>query len=299
MPTMRPSLAAASLLRPATFAALLALPACGGGGPVDFGEGGGDGEGGGASTSDGAGGGATGPAIEIRMRSSTAPFPHTDGLSGQTPTAYTSGLRSLTLFRAKSDPEPFVVFDLGENPVEVDYADGADTLVYTARASELPEATFTLARVVHTHVRYRIAATMHSMGLVVPGAFDNVQVMSDGTLIDGQLRDAGYFEYTFEGGGQSFPASGNDAPVPEFTSSGGFEVVRENGEWAYYFPVSLVVSPNLTDDVQVVLSVNMHECYRWQDQTSPGYQAGVFDVTPTSFEPVQRFGANSFGLTIE
>jgi len=297
MTTMRSSIAAASLLRPATFAALLALPACGGGGPVDFGEGGGGGGGGG--TSDGAGGGATGPAIEIRMRSSTAPFPHGDGLSGQTPSAHTSGLRSLTLYRSKNDPEPFVVFDLGQSPVEVDYADGADTLVYTARASDMPEATFTRARVVHTHVRYRVAAMVHTMGLSVPGSFDNVQVMSDGTLIDGQLRDAGYFEYTFEGGGQTFPMTGNDAPVPEYTSSGGFEVVRENGEWAYYFPVSLVVSPNLTEDLSVVLSVNMHESYRWQDQSSPGYQAGVFDVTPTSFEPVLRFGANSFALGAE
>jgi hypothetical protein len=296
MTTMRSLLSVPRALRLST---LLLLPACGGGGPVDFGEGGG-GEGGGTSTSDGgAGGGGTGPNVEIRMRSSTAPFPHTDELSGQTPTAHSSGLRSLTLFRSKSDPSPFVVFDLGENPVEVDYADGADTLAYTARASDLPEATFTVARVVHTHVRYRVAATMHAMGLVVPGFFDNVQVMSDGTLLDGQLRDAGYFEYTFEGGGQSFPASGDDAPVPEYTSSGGFEVVRENGEWAYYFPVSLVVTPNITEDVQVVLSVNMHESYRWQDQTSPGYMSGVFDVTPTSFEPVLQFGANSFALTIE
>ena len=305
MNTMRSSIPTSSLLRLSALsalAALIALPACGGGGPVEFGEGGG-GEGFGGSTSStsdgGAGGGLSGPSVQIRMRSSTAPFPHGDGLSGQTPSAHTSGLRSLTLFRSPTDPDPFVVFDLGENPVEVDYADGADTLVYTTRASAMPEATFTVARVVHTHVRYRVAATMHAMGFVVPGFFDNLQVMSDGTRVDGQKRDAGYFEYVFEGGGQSFPASGNDAPVPEYTSSGGFEVVREDGEWAYYFPVSLVVTPDITDDVQVVLSVNMHESYRWQDQSLPDYQPGVFDVTPTSFEPVLRFGANSFALTLE
>ena len=43
----------------------------------------------------------------------------------------------------------------------------------------------------------------------------------------------------------------------------------------------------------------MHESFRWQDQATPGYTAGVLDVTPFSFEPVVRSGATSFKVTIK
>ena len=286
----------------------LSLTACGSTVPVGGFDGGGgqgeaggaDGGGGGSTATDGGGGAGVGGAnIEIHMRSSTAPFAHMDGLAGQTPTMHKSGVRSLTLFRQMGDPEPLEVFDFGQDSVEVDYADGADTLVYTAKAADLPQATFTVARVVHTYVKYDVAATMHYMGLTIPGNFDNMQVMSDGTLVDGTLRDAGYYEYTFNGANQSFPVSGTNAPVPEYDAGGGFNVVFEDGEWAYYFPVNLPVDPSLETDVSVILSVNMHESFRWQDQPTAGYATGVFDVTPTTFEPVLRFGANTFSLSLE
>jgi len=255
--------------------------------------GGGDGDGGGGSPATGTGN------IEIRMRATTATFPHADGLSGQTPLAHSSGVRSLQLFESESDSEPLTVFDFGEESMEVSYADGADTLIYTAKAADLPLKTFTRARVVHSHVRYRVASTMHANGFDLPGEFDNLQVLSDGTLIDGQMRDHGYFEYEFEGGAQSFPLSGTDAPVPAWSGAGGFSVEFEDGEWAYYFPVNLPVNPDLDSDVAVIFVVNMHESFRWSDESAPDFSAGVFDTTPSTFEPVMRFGANSFALAIE
>jgi hypothetical protein len=47
------------------------------------------------------------------------------------------------------------------------------------------------------------------------------------------------------------------------------------------------------------VEVNMSESFRWEDQALPGYTAGVYDTTPTSFEPIRRFGANSYVLTYE
>ena len=126
-----------------------------------------------------------------------------------------------------------------------------------------------------------------------------MQVLSDGTSIDGELRDHGYFEYAFEAGSMSFPLSGTDAPVPAWSGAGGFSVAFEDGEWAYYFPVDLAIDPELDGDLAVVLEVNMHESFRWSDQASPDFAAGVFDTTPSSFEPVMRFGANAFELSIE
>jgi hypothetical protein len=274
-----------------------------GGGGSGVGGSGGDGQTSSTSTTSSAGGGGAGEGgganIEIHLRSSTAPFTHMDGLAGQTPTAHSSGVKSLRLYRMMGDPDPLQVFDFGQDSVEVDYADGADTLIYTAKAADLPQATFTIARVVHTYVKYKIDATMHYMGFDIPGEFDNMQVMTDGSLVDGQLRDAGYYEYTFMGANMTVPVSGNDAPVPEYDAGGGFTVVFEGGEWAYYFPVNLPVNPNIAADVSVILDVNMHESFRWQDETMPAYMTGVFDVTPNSFESVLRFGANSFAVALQ
>lgn len=257
-----------------------------------------EGQGGGADGSGGAAG-ASDAVVTIRFRATTAPFDHQDGLSGQTPLEHYSGVRDLQLFRGVDDPDPVTIFDLDDDFVEIGYNEGDDTVVASVLASELPEGTYTLARTVHTHVRYRVASTMHVGGLAMPGEFDCLQVLSDGTLLDGQPRDHGYYEYLFTTLGQSFPSSGSDAPLPMSRETGGFTAVLEQGEWAYYYPVSLAVTPDLTDDVDVVLHVNMHESFRWEDEPTAGFQPGVFDTTPTEFEPVITFGANSYWMSLE
>lgn len=256
---------------------------------------------GGQGTSEG-GAGSTepeGPTVTIRFRSHTDPFDHDDGLSGQTPIEHLSGLRKLQLFTSPTDPSPVTIFDFGSDFVEVSYDDGADTAVYSLPASSLPSGTYTMARVVHSHVRYRVAGTMHANGWHLPGEFDNLQVLSDGTMLDGQLRNHGYYEYVFVTGNQEFPASGTNAPLPQGWDTGGFSVGFDDGEWSYSFPVELVVSPALAQDLAVVLEVNMFESFRWQDQELAGYQPGVLDSTPLASEPVIHFGANDFWLTVE
>ncbi|MCS6899456.1 MAG: hypothetical protein NZX77_06760 [Polyangiaceae bacterium] len=42
----------------------------------------------------------------------------------------------------------------------------------------------------------------------------------------------------------------------------------------------------------------MFESFRWKDENKSGFLPKIFDVTPTSFEPVQRFGANSFEVKL-
>jgi hypothetical protein len=70
----------------------------------------------------------------------------------------------------------------------------------------------------------------------------------------------------------------------------------ENGEWAYQFPTKLEVDPDTDTNFTHIFRVNMHESYRWADQDGPGFAPGVFDTTPTTFEPVKQFGANSFEI---
>jgi len=271
-----------------------------------FGEGGAGGEsatGGDATGGDAAGGAGgsafVGPAITIHLRANAAFFEHTDGLSGQTPIAHSAGMRKFTLYRDASDPEPVTIFDMGEDHVEVGFNDGDDTVVFVADAAAVPNATYTLARVVYGHVRYRVASTLHNGGLNLSGEFDNMQVLSDGSRVDGELRDSGYYEYVFEAAGMEFPTSGTGAAVPEYSVAGGFSVKFEEGEWAYYFPVNLPVTADLTEDIDVVMQVNMFESFRWVDQDEPEFAAGVFDTTATTFEPVLRFGANQFDVLVE
>jgi len=276
----------------------------GGAGGADPGEPGGAGAGAGmgeagATAQGGAGGVVDGPTITIRFRAHTDPFAHDDGLNGQTPISHSSGVRKLQLFKDPSDPNPITVFDFGSTFVEIGYDDGDDTSVYTLPAKSLPTGMYTMARVVHSHVRYRVSSTMHTNGLSLPGEFDNMQVLSDGTLLDGQVRNHGYYEYVFLTGGQQFPTSGNNAPLPQGWNTGGFSVGVESGEWAYSFPVDLALTPDLAADLDVVLEVNMFESFRWQDQDQPGYAPGVFDTNPIVSEPVVHFGANSYWLTLE
>lgn len=266
-----------------------------------FGDGGAGGEDATGGDAAGGAGGApfVGPAITIRMRADAKAFEHDDGLSGQTPISHVAGLRKFSLYRDGSDPDPVTIFDLGENHVEVGFNDGDDTEIFVADAAKIPKATYTVARAVYGHVRYRVASTMHANGLDLPGEFDNMQVLSDGTLVDGEVRDSGYYEYVFSTAGMDFPTTGSNAPVPEYSVTGGFSVVFEDGEWAYYFPVNLPVTEDLTSDVDVILQVNMFESFRWSDQDEPGFEPGVFDTTPTTFEPVLRFGANQFDVVVE
>jgi hypothetical protein len=231
------------------------------------------------------------------MTATTAPFPHSDGLSGQTPVTHTSGLRSYRLFRDKADKQGVTVFDLGKGFVEVSYDDGADTLVAEVPVTSIPEGVYTRAQVVHTHVRYRIKATAHNGGFAVPGEFDNVQVMSDGTTLDGVERQSGYYRYVFQATGASFPLEGQGAPIPTQPDSGGFSVSFVGGQWIYEFPVSFTIDHGTGGVTDVALHVNMFESFRWKDENKPGFLPKVFDVTPTSFEPVLRFGANSFEVT--
>lgn len=255
-------------------------------------------EGGAGGSEDGGADEGGGSEVRIHMASSTAPFNHQDGLAGQTPLEHVSGVKSLTLYE-QAGGEPYVVFDYGQDAAEVDYANDADTVVYTAKTADLKDGVYKIARVVHSWVRYRVEATLHSGGLSIPGQFDNFQAMSDNTRYDGTVYDAGDYEYVFDTGSMQFPTSGSGAPIPELPDTGGFSVVFEDGEWAYYFPINLPVDSSFGSDADVILGVNMHESFRWMDQDATDYEDGVFDTTATSFEPVLHFGANSFDLTIE
>lgn len=238
-----------------------------------------------------------GPQLYFHVRATTAPFAHTDGFSGQTATATKQGIRALRLLRSATDPSPVVIFDHGKGFVEAGYDDGDDTLVGSASAASLPSGRFTVAQIVVTHSRFHVTTTMHAAGANVPGDFDCVQTLSDDTTLDGVTHPAGWYRYVFETGGTKYPQEGSGAILPTSPENGGFTLKSSGGERWYELPIDLVIDPALAADRTIVIQVNMDHAFRWEDQDLPSYTKGVYDTTPSTYEPVRHFGANAFTVT--
>ncbi|MBX3264108.1 MAG: hypothetical protein KF782_30835 [Labilithrix sp.] len=241
---------------------------------------------------------ADGPRVVISLKGTTAPFAHTDGWSGATPKKQIVAIRSLYLLRSPTDASPVKVFDHGAKAVETDLVTGEKVEVASVVAKTLPAGVFTVAKAGVAYVRYSVPARMHSI-VRVDGQYDNVQSLSDGAVIDGVVRGKGHFRYAFVANGTTYGTlEGEDAPVPAVSTSGGLTLDTSGPQSFYVFPVQVAIDPNVGVDHEVGLELNVHESFRWQDQTALGYTQGVFDTTPYTFEPVMAFGANALKLTI-
>ncbi|HEY3357659.1 MAG TPA: hypothetical protein VGQ83_30685 [Polyangia bacterium] len=292
MPRRLPAALATALLVPLMLAFLVPLAGC----PPERGEPGGDA---GTPALDGGADGPAGPQLVFHVRTSTAPFPHADGLAGQTARDAWQGIRSLHLLRAPDDSAPVLVFDHGDDFVEAGYNDGDDTIVGRAALASIPAGVYVRARIGVTHSRYTVASTLHVAGAAIPGDYDCLQALSDRTTLDGQVRALGWYRYTFLTAGHAYPTEGSNAPLPLQPETGGFTMKTFGGQTVYDVDAALAVDPSVGRDVAVIADVNMDHSFRWQDEALPGYLPGVYDTTPTSFEPVWRFGANSFALSLE
>ena len=244
--------------------------------------------------------GASGVTVTIRVRATADPFTHDDPWSGQTARDFFAGIRSLTLIDDSGRHDDLHVFDLSPDYVEAGWNDGDDTILAVVPAEALTYGTYSRARVGVSHLRFTVDTTVHALGIVAAGEVVAAQVLSDGTTLDGQTRDRGWWRYVFHFAGMQFPLGGEDgAPVTQPPPGGAIEVVVEGNETAVYFPTSLLVDPTVQNDVNAVLEVNVHEAFRWQDLDEPDYTVGVFDASPPDFEPIRQLGVNHYGLGFE
>ncbi|MEO7091974.1 MAG: hypothetical protein ABI175_01910 [Polyangiales bacterium] len=234
----------------------------------------------------------------FHVRSTTAPFAHADGFAGQTSRATKQGIRSLRLFKTAGDA-PVIVFDHGKGFVEAGYDDGNDTVVGQSPVAKIPAGRYTIAQIPVTHSAFRVSSTMHASGMTLPGEFDCVETLSDDVTLGGTPHAMGWYRYVFETGGEKYPQEGSGALLPSSPTTGGFTMKTVGGETFYEVPIDLVMDPTVTTDVHVVMDVNMDRSFRWEDQGAAGYATGVYDTTPTSYEPIRRFGANSFVVRFE
>lgn len=240
------------------------------------------------------------PELTVHIVGVTAPFAHDDLLAGQTATKPAGGIRSLSLLASPDDPAPAVVFAYGEETVEASYADQADTVVGKVGVAAIPSGHYKLARLVQAYSRFEVAATLHEGLAANAGTLSCLAVMGDDTLVDGHVRDAGYYHATFAAPNQT-PTSfeGTTFPIPALSTTAGAVGVVEDGQWVVYFPIDLVWDAGVTSDLTLTITVNMHESFRWTDLLIPGYLPQVFDLTALSYEPVIRFGGNAFEAKVQ
>ncbi len=248
--------------------------------------------------SDAQAGDASGHFLTIHLRATTKPVTHADAWSGQTPRSQRMGVRGLSLGKSANDPNPWTVFDLAAGYVEAPLDDGADTIVAKIPTSSLHAGNWFWAKTFVSHVRYEVDAVVHALGASVPGTFQNVQVLSNDTTIDGTKHDAGWYSFAFATGSSTYgPVTGANGPLPQ-TSGPNLTLTIENGKASYGFPVQLDVT-GVDRDYDVILEANTEGDFRWEDTAGPGHASATFDVDPpATFEPVKQFGANSLALKL-
>jgi len=235
-------------------------------------------------------------AVTIRVQASTDDFAHADGLSGMTALAAGGGVRSLSLLTGALDSDPLTLFDHGAEAVQVSYDHGADTAVAVLDRDRFQPGHYTVARLVQAYSLYEIEATRHDGEAIAEGHLSSVVVMSDQSLVDGEMRDAGYYHAFFRHSDGEIELIGDDLHIAEYSSTAGARAVVEDGEWAVYFPIDLTIEDMPPAGSELVLLVNMNRSFRWIDSLALGFEQGVYDFTPHFCESVVRFGGNQFDL---
>jgi hypothetical protein len=247
----------------------------------------------GSSSSTG-GTGQTQPGLTVIVRGSTETFAHDDGLPGQTARGVSAGVRSLTLLD-EATSQSFVL--LGADPgtsAVVSYDNGESTVLAVVPPESIVAGHYTKARLVQDWSEFDVDATHHADGTQTSGSLHVVQVTSDGAMLNGVTHAAGHYEHDFIAPNRNEHWTGEDALVPEHSSTAGAEAVVENGEWAVYFPLDVHVTAS---DAQLDIRVNMDHAFRWVDFPAPENQPGVYDISPPLYEEVTQFGGNRFDVT--
>jgi hypothetical protein len=243
------------------------------------------------------GDGGSGPRVYIRINAEQSPF-GTPGPSQETPTDQRVGVLGVTLLKTASDPSPLVALDL-TTPVEALYNAGSSTLLGSVAASDLVAGTYTVVRIPVAYVNFTVGGTAHYGAISLPGDLNDIICLTDGTTLDGAVRDRGWFSSTFTGAGHTYgPTLGEDSAIAQPGSQSHIGLDLSQTVAAYVFPLTLVIPATITHDMEIVFTANTYEDFHWQDQATAGFTAGVFDITATSYEPVTQLGANSATVTI-
>jgi hypothetical protein len=248
-------------------------------------------DGGGSSVADA----NAGPVVTIRI--DAVQTPEGSGASQETPIDQRVGVYGLTLLKTPTDTSPLVVVNHA-TPIDTPYNAGSSTVIGMVPASQLVPGTYTVARVPVGYVNFTVAGTAHADGTHVAGDFEDLIALTTGVSLNGATRARGWWATSFSVGGVTEAmTTGMDAEIAQPGAGSHLALDLSQPIAAYVFPIQITIPSSITADMEVVFTANTYEDFHWQDQTSPGYDSGVFDVSSTSFEPVTQLGANSCTVT--
>lgn len=236
--------------------------------------------------------------ISIFVVGDLTPKTFTDGLSGQTPSAQEFGVGRLDLMTGPGDPSPVTVFDHGTAPVLVDMLSTQPTLAGQGASAAIPAGTYPWGRVALNLVRTTVATTAHAAGNAVPADVTIVSALGD-TLVGGVAWAKGRTEYHVKVGttiDTTFP--GTAPPLP--ATSGGMVVQDATHTWLVFpFSTPFVIDPTDSTPQVATITYEVFQSFRWEEQASPGFTGGVFDldVATMSTEPVRNFGTTGYHTT--
>ncbi|MBN2802245.1 MAG: hypothetical protein JXR91_04035 [Deltaproteobacteria bacterium] len=241
--------------------------------------------------------------IKIIGDAVTDPDYKNDGSTGQTPKNYYLGIRQIDLMTSESDLSPVTIFDAGaDNFKEVDML--AENDFCTVDLADLPDATYTYAKILIASARFTIDITGHAELPFVgrqdaPGTADVVAAISD-TTIDDQARNSGWMEYTFNLSGYTVPPQ--TGTLPEFTAGDTGSMITDGGQtWLLMnFGNNTTIVPSLAKSYTATMTMQVKDSFRWTDTTTfSDYSINVLDAeSDGSIEPITSVGPATYSIVI-
>jgi|GEM_PF-5317503 len=222
-----------------------------------------------------------------------------DAYAFQTPTDFFIGVQKVELMTSADDESPVTVFDAGENNyTEVDMQ--GETSLNKVDLFSLTSGTYTHAKVLLAMARFKVQAKVHPQSPLpaVDGPVSVLAALSD-TTINSTEHVQDWVQYSFNFSGIQFDKVG---VLPEFPDSATGDVIKSDGETWLLMELSehMVINPSISDSYEATITMKTRECFRWEDESTSGYETYVFDSDQNgNSEPVMSFGPGEYSIVVE
>ena len=231
--------------------------------------------------------------IDIYLAGDLTPVNFVDGLSGQTPTNYSTALSEFQIMASAVDPNPVLCFSHAQ-PVIADMA--VDNWVGTCDTATIPTNGYTYGRVKADWAQYTVAGTLHTTPTLV-GEYTFFRAYSDTTYQgtdylagEGTIRFvAGAFDQTYPWRYAALPSGGDIS----------YEVIDGEFWMTFSFTRVLPVEQGGPEKHWARLNWQTYEAFRWSELAYAGYTTGAWDTSSviTLNEPVRSPGVNGYYVT--
>ena len=231
--------------------------------------------------------------ISIYLTGDLSPKAYSDDLAGQTPTDYFVAISKYYLLTSADDPEPVRCFERS-TPIEADLFQ--DNFVGACDTPSVPSAQYTHGRTQVDWMRYTVQGTLHAEGQSLPNEISFFRAFSD-TTYQGDSFSAGEGTFTLSGP----PSYTSRMTFEALPSVPGVDIELVEGELWMTFPYTRPLDIDQQDPSPHWARTHweIHEAFRWEDDSASGYTTGIWDVSeaPDESEEVIVPGVSGYYVT--